>query len=584
LDGLVGFHSLVNRYWPVSAYLLCMGVLLAGMVAIPVRGQTPAPQVFRGGTTLVPVDVRVVDRDGKPVTDLRQDEFIVTENGRRQAVSHFSTHTFTAVETTAAASGLRPRPPHDAPLEIQSGRVFLIVLGHGAFGGPAKALEGVRHFIRERLLPQDLLAVVGWNRTTDFTTNHAAVLSLIERADRSQPSIETQLQLSKSGLAAIYGTTEIPAAAQRDIDAVFGGLTSRALADRDRTIDTLRDAARADPTRAAETSLDDFVGKHAQSMQDLGKLYAALDYLRRFDGEKQLIYISANGLILPSAEDDKDLAALATDARVVMHFIHTGGIQMSGGLRASLIQGYSASNRGPPPEPQPMQPLPAMTWQRQTARQISTLTGGMASIGGYAREALDAIDRVSRFQYLLGYSPANAVQDSTLRQIRVTVTRPGVSVQYRHAYYASPVPAPLDRRRMMTYNRITAAASFPSDVPDIGVRGAATASKPPAASAVHLELTVDPSRLTFQHVDGRNTAELELLVGCLDVRDSILQQVWKRVELSYTDDRLAAIKQSGVPVSIALPLNRPASAARSVKVVVYDYASDLVGSAIIKVQ
>jgi VWFA-related protein len=554
-----------------------IAIWLAGLALPVVRlgSQEPATpaQVFRGGTIVVPVDVRAIDRDGKPVTDLRQDEFVVTENGRRQTLSHFSTQAFSADAPVAAASGLRPRSAADAPLEIQNGRIFLIVLGNGAFSGPAKALEGVRHFIRERLLPQDLLALVGWNRTTEFTTNHTGILSVLERANRSQPGIETQLEGTNSRLTAIYGTSEIPAAAQRNIDAVFGSV-----------VDNLRDSARNDRTGAAQTALDDFVGTHAQSMQDLGKLYAALDYLRRFDGEKQLIYISAKGLILPSSEDDKDLAALATDARVVMHFIHTGGVEMSGGLRPTLIPGYAASNRGPPPEPQPMQPLPAMTWQRQTARQISNLTGGMASIGGYARDALDDIDRVSRFQYLLGYSPSNAVQDSTLRQIRVTVTRRGVSVLYRHAYYASPIPAPLDRRRMVTYNRITAAASFPNAVPDIGIRGTATASKPPAASAVQLEVTVDPSRLTFQSANGRNTAELELLVGCLDVRDSILQQVWKRVELSYTDERLAAVKQSGVPISLPLPLARPASNAKTVKIVVYDYPADLVGSAIIKVR
>src|SRR5262249_16311855 len=41
--------------------------------------QTPQQQqpVFRGGTTLVPVDVRVIDRTGKPVTDLSQKDFVV---------------------------------------------------------------------------------------------------------------------------------------------------------------------------------------------------------------------------------------------------------------------------------------------------------------------------------------------------------------------------------------------------------------------------------------------------------------------------------------------------------------------------
>src|SRR5262245_46556432 len=57
-------------------------------------GQTSADQspVFRTATVLVPVDVRVIDRrTRKPVTDLRQDEFIVTENNVRQQIKLFST-------------------------------------------------------------------------------------------------------------------------------------------------------------------------------------------------------------------------------------------------------------------------------------------------------------------------------------------------------------------------------------------------------------------------------------------------------------------------------------------------------------
>lgn len=50
--------------------------------------QTQAP-VFRSGATLVPLDVRVLDRSGQPITDLRQNEFVITEDGRPQSVSHF---------------------------------------------------------------------------------------------------------------------------------------------------------------------------------------------------------------------------------------------------------------------------------------------------------------------------------------------------------------------------------------------------------------------------------------------------------------------------------------------------------------
>ena len=47
----------------------------------------------------MPLDVRVLDRDGKPVTDLSRDDFTILENDEPQAIALFS------------ASGLVPEPP-----------------------------------------------------------------------------------------------------------------------------------------------------------------------------------------------------------------------------------------------------------------------------------------------------------------------------------------------------------------------------------------------------------------------------------------------------------------------------------------
>ena len=63
-----------------------LSLLAAAAGTIGLTAQNPPPQpppapqtppVFRGGTSLVPIDVRVVDRNNQPVTDLQQSEFIV---------------------------------------------------------------------------------------------------------------------------------------------------------------------------------------------------------------------------------------------------------------------------------------------------------------------------------------------------------------------------------------------------------------------------------------------------------------------------------------------------------------------------
>ena len=51
---------------------------------------------------MVLVDVRVYDKSGKPVTDLKQSDFRVTEDGVQQTISYFSLED---VEKLAQATG-----------------------------------------------------------------------------------------------------------------------------------------------------------------------------------------------------------------------------------------------------------------------------------------------------------------------------------------------------------------------------------------------------------------------------------------------------------------------------------------------
>src|SRR5688572_25965895 len=162
-------HSTFHRF-AVAA------VAAVALVAVRVDGQQPQqdtqkPPVFRVATSLVPVDVRVVDRDNKPVTDLKPEEFTVLENGVQQRITHFGTHAFTPGEPTPDS---RPKPRAGGAQVIgpENHRVFLIVLGRGRLQEPSKALDALLDFVRDRMLPQDYVAVLAWNRATVFTQDH----------------------------------------------------------------------------------------------------------------------------------------------------------------------------------------------------------------------------------------------------------------------------------------------------------------------------------------------------------------------------------------------------------------------------
>lgn len=61
---------------------------ICAFVALP---ETPRAQAtFRGGTELVSVYATVQDRDSRLVPDLRQEDFVITDNGKQQPITFFS--------------------------------------------------------------------------------------------------------------------------------------------------------------------------------------------------------------------------------------------------------------------------------------------------------------------------------------------------------------------------------------------------------------------------------------------------------------------------------------------------------------
>jgi VWFA-related protein len=171
--------------------------------------QPQVPGAFSTRITLVPLDVRVLDEDGKPVTDLQQQDFTITEDNVQQEIRHFSAHGLTP-ETPEPGAGLMLRQAPGSELTPQNHRIFLIVLGRGRLREPTAALEGLTHFVRAQLLPQDEVAILAYNRATAFTTDHEKVAQVVDRFKRQNDAIENDLRHYFRDLQAVYGSKVIP--------------------------------------------------------------------------------------------------------------------------------------------------------------------------------------------------------------------------------------------------------------------------------------------------------------------------------------------------------------------------------------
>ncbi len=582
---------------------------LASMVLLHAQATPTAtpqqPPSFRSIITIVPIDVRVIDSRGWPITDLKRDDFTVTEDGVPQPVRTFASQALTA-DPAAAGDGAQPllrRTAAPSPTPPNK-RVFLFLLGRGRMNGPSKEAEALATFVKERLLPQDQVAVLAYNRATDFTTDHETIAALVQRYRERHEHIEALLSQHFSGLRAVYGSKVIPPHIQAESDALFGraeALRPRAITpgqmtdarriteDVQRTTEELQRAellagrtgefaGLPDPAATAtaerlDVSFDDYISSQSELTHDLGNLYAGIDYMRHVEGEKHLAFVTPRGLALPRMENNQVLAQVASDARIAIDIIYTGGVV--GAPPTRIVGGRII-----------MSPVPSVaqvfgqTFSVQDMRTISEMTGGQMSAFKYGRDALNRLDDATRFQYLLGYSPTNNVLDGKYRRVDVKVNRRGATVLYRRGYYASRQIIPLDRRQFITENRIAAAGTYAGIVEDIKISLAKPVAEP-GGSELALAFNIRSPRTRFLRADDRHSASLEIAIFCVDAEQRIVGQLRQTMDLRLREEAYQTFQTEGLNHMARVPLT---SVPLFVKVIVYDYAADVTGSAAAKLR
>jgi VWFA-related protein len=564
-----------------------VGLLGATSTNPATSSQDPSQKpTFRSVVALVPLDVRVIDnKTGKPVTDLAPRDFTVTEDGARQDIRHFLS-TALGPDPAIAAAPLVPvdagggRPPEAARTLVRpTRRVFLFVLGEGRLQGPSKGLDALLDFLRTRLLPQDQVALYAYDRASAFTIDHEKLARIVERFRQENDALSSEVEFHCSGLAAVYGSGELPDSVQARIDRLFDGdpglpaaarggaqdprHTERARRDArhavegafDALIASGRVAAEAETSTTATTALswggfDNFVARNGRTLRDLGNLYAAIAYMREIDGEKHLVFLTEHGLRTGRHEEDKDLAAMAADGRVAIDVIQTGGLD----------------------------PTPQAMMMRQGLKAVAAHTGGVVSTNEAGLTAFERLDAFTSHAYLLGYYPSNTKWDASFRQVVVRVSRPGVTVHVRSGYHSYASAPGFDRREYITRQRIESACVYLKDVPDIRVTVKASLSSADGRPVAEVRASIDPSRLYFKTRNRVRFGQVSIAVFAMDGARAVLGGTYRKqlAHLEYDEPTFGFVRENGIPYQARLPV--PAGT-RYVRVVVYDYMTDLVGSA-----
>jgi VWFA-related protein len=147
------------------------------------KAQNPPPQqprtTFRTGVDLVPVDVNVIDREGRPVDNLAAGDFVLTVDGRPRRIA--------SAEFIKLGGESGPAPERHAHYSTNAaaagGRLVMLVIDQGniSAGRGKYAVDAAVKFVKS-LSPSDrvgLFAIPGAGPQINFTANHALVLTML---------------------------------------------------------------------------------------------------------------------------------------------------------------------------------------------------------------------------------------------------------------------------------------------------------------------------------------------------------------------------------------------------------------------
>jgi VWFA-related protein len=192
----------ILRRAAIAAVVACM-LAVTGGYPVAARGQNPT---FRASVDLIPVDVQVVDSDGKPVPGLEASQFEVTIDGHKRAVVSADLIDLrpraTVASLTPATPGPSPAPA--SPALPPSRRVMILAVDSSSFDQQTARpiLASAAHFI-EQLPADDEVGLFTFplGPKVDPTTDHGVVVraldGIIARRDDPPPG---EFNLSPSDL------------------------------------------------------------------------------------------------------------------------------------------------------------------------------------------------------------------------------------------------------------------------------------------------------------------------------------------------------------------------------------------------
>ena len=379
------------------AVALCGALLLSGQ-----DPQPPQP-TFRSAVDLVPVDVSVLDRTGRPVADLTAGDFALAIDGKPRRIASAQ---FVAVNRTVEA-GPAPTLEYNSNAGAAGGRLVMLVIDAGNItpGRGKGAIDAARRFV-SRLNRADRVALVtlpGMGPQVDFTSNHALVQTLLERVvGRAVDRMRNQR----------VGVAEALAFQRGD------QISIASVMERECTMDTASSMLQTCRQQLTGESQQMLVQARDRTGETLTGLRHLFDRLASSPSPKTLVFIS-EGLLIESGNSEISW--------------------VSPGAAAAHISMYGLQLDGPEMEASSRTTSPSRSADRDLLRegldQVVGMTGGdVFRVVANADFAFQRLATELSGYYLLSFEPEPGDRDGRTHKIKIDVRRKDLLLRARREF------------------------------------------------------------------------------------------------------------------------------------------------------
>ena len=510
--------------------------LLAGLAACCVLEAAPPQFGELIEVNVVNVDVLVTDRAGRPVTDLRREDFEVLEDGKRMEVTNFQVLKAGAI----ASAPLPASEPSSSPAEPEpqlpaEERLHLIVYVDNFNLEPAhrtRVLEQLRKFLKD-LSPEDRVMMVtndlGLTVRLPFSSDRAAM----ERALTEIGTLPTQGQTTASERR--QALTRVLAI--REAVRVREGPCSRSIV---APIESYASSTREEVLRSINAmtvlvnSLSGISGRKAvlhvsdglpvtpgeevyQLMAEIcggGTASGVADVADadlmgpdQYSGREAMLDAQRYSTI----SDFNKLAAHANAHRVTLYTLQASGLAAPASASAAWDQNEVVLAQLPN-----IHSLTAINL-RNSLTLLASETGGRAIL-----DANDVTADLHRMQkdlesyYSIGYTPPHS-GDGREHRIEVRIKRPGMHVRHRKSYRDKPaIERAVDKTLSAVYHGVE------ENPLEVTVEMGAQRRTEGKLVSVPIKLRIPLFKLgIFPQPDGTYRGRLRLLVSTRDSKGGV---------------------------------------------------------------